>query len=238
MNELSIAFLLFFALFLYIAFVEVRIRGKPNLRPMPALDFLKEAFQKAIESGRPLHVSPGTGTVGEKDTAETLAGLGLLEYAQRQGGLYGIPVTSTFFHPTAMLSGYDFKRKFGPAGGRIYFIAPERGIYAAGAVEVLKNERPILNLALGPFGYEFVLLSEAAESQGIDQVAGATDPSVLPFVYSSTEHSLIGEEVFAAKAYLAKEPQALAGVIAQDVMRFILIIGITVGVILKTLGVI
>ncbi len=238
MTELSFAFLLFFALFLYIAFVEVRIKGKPNLRPMPALDFLRETFQKAIESGRPLHVSPGTGTIGEKDTAETLAGLGLLEYAQRQGSLYKIPVTSTFFHPTTMLSGYDFRRKFGATEGRIYFIAPERGVYAAGAAEVLKNERPILNLALGPFGYEFLLLSEAAESRGIDQVAGATDPTVLPFIYSSTEYSLIGEEVFAAKAYLSKEPQALAGIIAQDVMRFTLIIGITVGVILKTLGVI
>ncbi len=238
MSEISLAFLLAFALFLYIAFLEVRLRGKPSLRPVPALDFLKGVFQKAIESGKPLHISPGTGSIGEKDTAETMAGLSVLEYAQKQGSRYGVPLISSFSHPAPMLSAYDFRRKSGATGGRMYFIAPEKGVYAAGAAEVLKNERPILNLAIGPFGYEFLLLSEMASSQGIDQVAGSIDPAVLPFVYSSTEHSLIGEEVFAAGAYLSGEPQALAGVIAQDVMRFILIVGITVGVILKTVGVI
>ncbi len=77
-----------------------------------------------------------------------------------------------------------------------------------------------------------------ANNQGIDQVAGSTDPVALPFVYSSTEHTLLGEEVFAAGAYLSGEPQALAGVIAQDVMRFALILGIAIGAILKTMGVI
>ncbi|MCS7287121.1 MAG: hypothetical protein RMK30_08920 [Anaerolineae bacterium] len=238
MNEAGLAFLIFFLLFLYIAFIEVRLRGKPDLRPIPALDFLRGVFQKAIESGKPLHISSGTGTIGEKDTAETRAGLSLLEYAQRQGSRYGVPVISTFFHPAPMLSAYDFKRKTGAKDGRIYFIAPERATYAAGAAEVLKNERPILHLAVGPFGYEFLLLSEMANSQGIDQVAGSVDPAVLPFVYSSTEHYLLGEEVFAAGAYLSGEPHALAGIIAQDVMRFILIVGIALGVILKTLGVI
>ncbi len=238
MSELSLAFLLFFLLFIYIAFIEVRLRGKPNLRPLPALDFLKGTFHKAIESGRPLHISSGTGTLGDKDTAETRAGLSLLEYTQKQGSQYHVPVTSTFFHPAPMLSAYDFRRKTGARGGYIYFIAPEKGVYAAGAAEVLKNEKPILHIAVGPFGYEFLILSEMANHQGIDQVAGSTDPAVLPFVYTSTDHNLLGEEVFAAGAYLSREPQALAGIIAQDVMRFILICGIALGVILKTLGVI
>lgn len=237
MNEVSLAFLLFFALFLYIAFIEVRLRGKPNLRPLPALEFLKGIFHKAIESEKPLHISSGTGTIGDRDTAETRAGLSLLEYAQKQGSQYGVPVISSFAHPTSMLSAYDFKRKSGANKGRIYFVALEKGIYAAGAAEILKNEKPILNLAVGPFGYEFLLLSEMANNLGIDQVAGSIDPVTLPFVYSSTERSLLGEEVFAAGAYLSGEPQALAGVIAQDVMRFILILGMAIGVILKTLGV-
>ncbi|NTW04031.1 MAG: hypothetical protein HGA19_22620, partial [Oscillochloris sp.] len=51
----------------------------PSRRPLPALDTLREALGRGAETGRPLHVSPGSGQIGAGNgnrgsTAETIAG--------------------------------------------------------------------------------------------------------------------------------------------------------------------
>ena len=76
------------------------------------------------------------------------------------------------------------------------------------------------------------------ERQGIEQIGGTTDPRVLPFAYTSTENYLLGEEIFAAGAYLSEEKTLIASLMAQDRVRTLLSIIIVIGMILKSLGVI
>lgn len=47
---------------------------------------------------------------------------------------------------------------------------------------------------------------------------------------------MIGEDVFAAGAYISRRPALLASLQAQDWMRVLVIVGIGVAVIAKTMG--
>jgi len=231
-------FLLFLFLFLWgIAIFQLRVGGPVQLRPIPAFEFLRKFLGQSIESGRPVHISMGTQGISQRAAAETMAGLTVLSYLAQQGKLYGMPVRATVADPTLLMAAYDLQRRagFSPVENA-RFIAPDKTAYAAGAAEVLKEEDFTLNVMIGPFGYEYLLLSEMANNEGIPQVGGTTDPRVLPFVYTSSPHALIGEEIFAAGAYLASLRSHLASLLAQDRVRTLLVVLIIAGAIMKSLG--
>ncbi len=239
-EKIGLVVILLFLLFVYASYIEIASRGKPKLRPLPAIESLRKAVNKAIESSRPVHVSIGTGSVGRADTAETAAGLSVLDYLQQQRSSYRLPVILSAADPAAFAAAYDLHRKASIRGGnppgRAYFVAPQRIVYAAGAAEILKNESALANVMIGPFGYEYLLLGEMTHHQGIEQVGGTTDPRVLPFVCATSEGCLIGEEIFAAGAYLTGDAGRLAGLMAQDRMRTLLVVFIVLGMLLKSLG--
>jgi len=242
-QKISVAFILLFLLFMYVSYLEIRLRGKPQLRPLQGIERLRRVINRAIESGKPLHISIGSGSIGKQDTAETVAGLTVLEYMEQQGSYYRMPVITSLATPSALIAAYDSRRRAaGLKGimppGRVYFVAPQKIIYAAGASEIIKNEQALANVMIGPFGYEYLLLGEMTERQGIEQIGGTTDPRVLPYVYASSEHYLLGEEIFAAGAYLSGDQGWVASLMAQDRMRTLLSIVIVMGMILKSLGVI
>jgi hypothetical protein len=61
-------------------------------------------------------------------------------------------------------------------------------------------------------------------------------PSQLPFFVAACDYTLIGEELFAASAYLSKDPKLLGSLKGQDVGKFIFLLVILVGVVFLTLN--
>ena len=61
-------------------------------------------------------------------------------------------------------------------------------------------------------------------------------PSQLPLVVAACDYTLIGEELFAASAYLSKDPKLLGSLKGQDVGKFIFLLVILVGVVFLTLN--
>jgi len=61
-------------------------------------------------------------------------------------------------------------------------------------------------------------------------------PSQLPFFFAACDYTLIGEELFAASAYLSKDPKLLGSLKGQDVGKFIFLLVILFGVIFLTLN--
>jgi hypothetical protein len=61
-------------------------------------------------------------------------------------------------------------------------------------------------------------------------------PSQLPFFVAACDYTLIGEELFAASAYLSKDPKLLGSLKGQDVGKFIFLLAIMVGTIFLTLN--
>jgi hypothetical protein len=73
-------------------------------------------------------------------------------------------------------------------------------------------------------------------SVGAIQIAGTAQPAQLPFFVAACDYTLIGEEFFAASAYLSGEPDQLGSLKGQDVGKLIVAGGIVVGVVAETLA--
>jgi hypothetical protein len=89
---------------------------------------------------------------------------------------------------------------------------------------------------MGQFYAESLILAETANSVGAIQIAGTAMPSQLPFFVAACDYTLIGEELFAASAYLSKDPKLLGSLKGQDVGKFIFLLVILVGVVFLTLN--
>jgi len=89
---------------------------------------------------------------------------------------------------------------------------------------------------IGHLGEEYLLLGEAGAQRGLIQLAGSNTVNAQPFILSTSRHALLGEEVFAAGAYLTRQPEHIASLHVQDWLRVGIIIVIVAGVLFKTLA--
>src|SRR5690606_30143493 len=65
-------------------------------RPIAALDLMRRALALGAETGRAIHLSPGSGAVGARaTTAETIAGLLAAERVATEAALNGAPILAS-----------------------------------------------------------------------------------------------------------------------------------------------
>lgn len=240
--SLSLLLLLALALLNFSSRVE---QGRiPSLRPIPAYDRIKRAVREAAELGQPIHLSMGLSGLGGKLTPEALAALTVLDYLSREMAISGNSPLVTVADPTLLPLAQDTMRgvtaqymppEEGPSG-QVRYIAPQAVAYAAGVMGLLERERLAGNVLVGSFGDEYLLMGEVGTARGIQQVGGTSNPQSLPFVYASADDILVGEEIFAAGAYLSAIGTHIGSLMAQDLGRVCLALAIIAGMVLKTIG--
>lgn len=238
-----VAFLLFFVPAIPLIARRVRSGRLPALRPIAGYSIVRDQITQSLETGRPLHLSLGTQGVSDRNMAQTLAGLTTLEYFADQAAVYGAPPIVTSADATTMITAQDVLRnamddrgtaeRFDPRQVRL--IGPEPTAYAAGVMGILSREDVLANVMVGAFSDEYLLMGETAARKGIQQVAGSANPQALPFMTVSAEQVLVGEEIFAAGAYLSRIPSHIASLQVQDWMRVAIVAIIIIGVIWKTI---
>lgn len=246
MNETQLALLLFLIAFLPVFYLSGRRVKKgdfPDLRPILAFNALQGLMARAIETGRAVHVSLGLGGLTGDLAAESLAGLSVLEYLADQSAAAGVPPIVTMADPTLLLLAQDVMRR--PYGAsreeaiqairHVRWVAPEPAAYAAGVMGTLGGEAVDANVMVGAFGDEYLLMGEAAGRTRITQVGGASDPNVVPFVFATADQTLMGEDMYAAGAYLARKPWNVGSLLTQDFLRWCIVIIIVAFVTLNTL---
>lgn len=240
MNQLLLA-LLFLVVFAgLLAFFTVRARGgsKPTLRRIRAFDAMKGLVGRAVESGRTLHVSLGVGSVANQTTADSLAGLTVLDFLSEQGADTGIPPLVSMADPTVMLLAQNGVRSAGgglEAAQQVRLIAPQPAAYAAGVMDILDSDEVDGTVLVGRFGDEYLLMGETAARHRMAHIGGTSDPNTLPFIYASAQETLLGEEIYAAGAYLNHIPAHLGSLVAQDTMRWLVAVVMLGGVLVATL---
>lgn len=229
---------------MYFFAVRVRAGHYVSLRPLPGFDVLQGLIGQAAEGGQALHVSLGTKGIGGTSTATAMTSLTVLDHLAEQGAVSDAASIVTVGDPTLLLAAQDVVRYAsqrqgqpeGYAASQARFIASEPTAYAAGVMDVMEHESPVANVMVGSFGAEYLLMGETSAQQNIPQIAGTTDPQVLPFVFAVADHPLLGEELFAAGAYLRSLPAHVASLVTQDIFRTLIILIIVVGVIVRTLA--
>jgi len=76
------------------------------------------------------------------------------------------------------------------------------------------------------------LLAETGHMTGAIQIAGTANPEQLPFFIVSCDYTLMGEELYAASAYLSGEPKLLGSLKGQDFMKVVIVVFILAAIIL------
>ena len=207
-------------------------RKRPHFRAIPAFSMLRGQMGRAIESGRDLHVSIGTGGISGDDTATTLAGLAVAEYLAEEAAASGIaPIVSTSDATSAIVAEDALRRPYIRQGNlsdfprgaaRLPALGPMP--YAAATMDMLNHDPVLTNIMSGTFGAEAALIDQAANNNELPQLFGAADPRALAVMATATDHLLIGEEMYAAKAYLRAQLPHLASLRAADVVRVVIVV--------------
>ncbi len=249
-----VLFLVFLVIFFFVNWF-VKRGAAFALRPISGYTVLKGLLGRSAEAGQPVHLSLGISGIGDQFTADTMAALNVLDYLAERGAISASPPIVTCAHPTALPVAQDLMRRayrrqgypeeFDPT--RVRMIAPDPHLYlggqneafayAAGTMHILDHQKLVANVMVGNFGSEFLLLGETGARNNLSQVGGTSATQVLPFVYATTNHPLIGEEIYAGGAYLSDKPSHRSSLFAQDVMRWLLVVGLVGGILLRTLGI-
>ena len=119
----------------------------------------------------------------------------------------------------------------------ISFISDEQFAYTAGVNGIMLREKPAANIMLGRFFAESLILSETGFQSGAIQVAGTAEVTQLPFFIAACDYTLIGEEMFAASAYLSRDAKLLSNLKATDYYKILIVGVILAGSVLATFGV-
>ena len=237
--NIFILFIVFsLSLILYICSV---IKGKGLfVRKISGLDAIEEAVGRATEMGRSVLYIPG---IQELDEIQTIAGLSILGKVAKITAAYDTPLLVPVMYSMVMVAGQEvIKEAYFNAGkperfkkDMVKYIAGEQFAYATAVGGIMLRERPAANIFMGAFYAESLLLAETGQSTKAIQIAGTANPDQLPFFIAACDYTIMGEELYAASAYLSKEPVMLGSLKAQDLLKILLVICILLGVIFETL---
>jgi hypothetical protein len=178
------------------------------------------------------------GSVANQTTADSLAGLSVLDFLSEQGADTGIPPLVSMADPTVMLLAQNGVRTAGggpEAAQQVRLIAPQPAAYAAGVMNILDSDEVDGTVLVGRFGDEYLLMGETAARRRMAHIGGTSDPNTLPFIYTSAQETLLGEEIYAAGAYLKHIPAHIGSLVAQDTMRWLVAVVMLGGVLVATL---
>ena len=238
----------FIVVFLFLLVVYLMItRAKAGktiraIRKIPGLEAVDEAIGRATEMGRPVHITSGLGGIGNP---ETFAFYGVLSHVARQAAKYDVRLINTnadqfvlAVNTEIIRQGYlEANRPHAFNSEDVRFESPQQFPYAAALAGLFARERPAANIMVGLFAAEAVLLAESGYEAGAVQIGGTADDSQIPFFLAACDYTLIGEEIYAASAYLSKEPVLSGSVVGEDWGKLVIFVVIVAGSILATLGV-
>ena len=233
------------AALLLVAFTFMRRRSPAVLRPIQAFERLGHAIGLAVENGTRLHISLGRGNLFTARGGSALAGLAMLRrLAERTSVSDRPPIVTSGDASLSILSQDTLQAGYKAAGaddqyrattGRLTGLTPFS--YAAGAIPVTRDENVSANVLLGDFGAEAALLAEAADRENIHLIAASDNLSAQAILYAAAQDPLIGEELFASGAYVGAGPSHEASLHVQDVLRWLVILAILIGALLRMVGV-
>lgn len=236
--------LLVLAAVLLLALTLWRRRSPGILRSIDAYERLNRSVGLAVENGTRLHISLGRGNLFTARGGSALAGLAMLRrLSERTSVSDRPPIVTSGDAPLTILSQDTLQSGYRAAGaedqyrfntGRLTGLSPFS--YAAGTIPIMHDENVSTNVFIGDFGAEAGLLTEESDRDNSNVIAASDNLSAQAIFYASSQDPLIGEELFAAGAYVGAGASHEASLNVQDILRWLIILAILIGAGLTILG--
>ncbi|MEN8209045.1 MAG: DUF6754 domain-containing protein, partial [Candidatus Fermentibacteria bacterium] len=203
-----------FILLIFYYFGKAQRGQQMYLRPIAGIDAIDEAIGRATEMGKPILYVPGLSTISDVATIASLTILGrvarkVAEYQTTIRVPNGDPIVYTVATETVKQAYLEAGRPDAYNEDSVFFMTTSQFAFVAGVNGIMMRERPATNFYLGMFWAESLLLAETGSLSGAIQIAGTDAVTQLPFFITTCDYTLIGEELYAASAYLGREPRQL-----------------------------
>jgi hypothetical protein len=218
-------------------------RGKPiYIRKIAGLNAVDEAVGRATEMGKKILYIPGIMSI---DEIQTIASLAILGHVAKISAQYNADLEVPNKDPLTFASARETVKEAYLEAGRpdlfreemVNYVTYDQFAYTASVTGKMVRERPATNFLIGSFYAESLLLAETGQSVGAIQISGTAEVAQLPFFVVACDYTLIGEELYAASAYLSREPVLLGSIKGQDFTKLLLMLALGLGVILESFGV-
>jgi hypothetical protein len=225
-----------------IFYINKAKRGeKIFLRAIPGLKAFEEAVGRSTEMGKPVLYVPG---IVDMDQVETVAGVVILGHVAHMTAKYETPLNVPVARSIVMKAARESVRAAYLLEGRpdlfhediVHYLTDDQFAYAAGVNGIMVREKPAACFYQGKFYAESLLLAETGNSIGAIQIAGTASPAQIPFFVTACDYTLIGEEFFAASAYLSDDPKLVGNVKGMDIIKMYVIITLLLAILLRLLN--
>lgn len=244
LEGLGLIFVVVFFAVMTIFAVAGRSRPGQHLREIAAFTRLGQAIGLAVEAGKRLHISLGWGGVIGIPGASGVVGLSIVERIARFASISDRPPVVTSGEGSLGILSQDTlgstyraigeARQYDSSQGRVTGLTPFS--YAVGTLPTVYDEQVSASILAGHFGSEVTLIADASERSESLTLAGSDSIPAQAIFVAAAQEPLIGEELYAAGAYLNAGPLHASSLRAQDIFRWVLIAAIVVGGVLKMVG--
>jgi hypothetical protein len=209
---------------LMLVFSLVKRKAPPVFRDIPAFSRLRRAIGLAVEDGTRLHFSFGHSSLIVPRSASAFAALA----GDAALTILAQDTLHSAYRSAAAEGLYD------PNAARLTGLTPFS--YAAGAIPIMRDEDVSANILMGNFGVEVAFLTDTSERETSFTMAATDSLPAQAIIYATAQEPLIGEELYAAGAYVDAGPSHTASLQVQDILRWLIVAAVLSGVMLKLLG--
>ena len=214
---------------LVLVFISIAQKGKElYIRPLSGINAVDEAIGRATEMNRPILYVLG---LGAADEIATIASLTILARVTKRVAEHRTELLVPCYDAVVMSVAQETVKQAYLDAGRpdeykddiVYFVTQEQFAYVAAVNGTMLRRQTATNFYLGVFYAESLILAETGSIAGSIQISGTDRTTQIPFFVVACDYTLIGEELFAASAYLSREPKLLGTLKAQDWAKAILL---------------
>lgn len=219
-----------------IGFFILRAKKGANLfvRKIAGLEAVDEAIGRATEMGKPILFVSG---LSDASDISTIAAMTVLAKVAKKTAEYETPLIVPCYDPIVMMVEKEMVREAYTEVGKpdafeedsVFFVTQSQFGYVAAVDGIMVREKPATNFYMGAFFAESLLLAETGAATGAIQIAGTDRVTQLPFFITACDYTLMGEELYAATAYLSRDPLFLGSLKGQDISKAVIVACILIG---------
>lgn len=203
-------------------------RGKISyVRRVSGINAMEEAVGRATEMGRPIVFIPGNSNIQAIETHTSMAVLAhVARLAARMRSELVVLMSVAENYPLVEAT---IRQAYISEGApelfrgqeQVKFLSNDSVVFAAAVSRYVEENRPGCVVFFGTFDFTALLLSEPGARLGVLQIAG--DPSLfqMPFFVCTCDHTVIGEEFFAAGALVSPDARMRNSLLGQDLIKLV-----------------